>query len=92
MGNGASHQKTMLSNIVAIGLVSLFVDMSTEIVYPLIPIFLTASLGATPAIVGVIEGIAESIASLLKVFSGYIGDVYHHKKRLAFVGYSASVV
>jgi MFS family permease len=85
-------KKTVFSNIVLIGLVSLFVDMSTEMVYPLVPLFLTATLGASPAIVGIIEGIAESIASLLKVFSGYIGDVYHNKKRLAFAGYSASVL
>lgn len=84
--------KRVISNIVLLGLVSLFVDMSTEMVYPLVPLFLTATLGASPAIVGIIEGIAESIASLLKVFSGYIGDVYHNKKRLAFAGYSASVI
>jgi MFS-type transporter involved in bile tolerance (Atg22 family) len=84
-------KKKVVSNIVLLGLVSMFVDMSTEMVYPLVPLFLTATLGASPAIVGVIEGIAESIASLLKVFSGYIGDVYHNKKRLAFAGYSASV-
>lgn len=83
--------KKAVSNIVLLGLVSLFSDMSTEMVYPLIPLFLTATLGASPAIVGVIEGIAESIASLLRVFSGYIGDVYHNKKRLAFAGYSASI-
>ena len=75
-----------------LGLVSLFIDMGTEMVYPLVPLYLTATLGASPAIVGVIEGIAESIASLLKVFSGYIGDVYQNKKRLAFIGYSASIV
>lgn len=85
-------KKKIISNIVLIGLVSFFVDMSTEMVYPLIPLFLTTTLGATPAIVGIIEGIAESLASLLKVFSGYIGDVYHNKKRLTFVGYSASVL
>lgn len=85
-------RKPFFSNIVLIGLVSLFVDMSTEMVYPLVPLFLTATLGASPAIVGIIEGIAESIASLLKVLSGYIGDVYHNKKRLAFAGYSASVL
>lgn len=85
-------KKIILSNIVLIGLVSLFVDMSTEMVYPIIPLFLTAGLGATPAVVGVIEGIAESVASLLKVGSGYIGDVYQNKKRLSFIGYSASVV
>jgi MFS family permease len=86
------NKKKAVSNIVLLGLVSLFVDMSTEMVYPLIPLFLTATLGATPAVVGVIEGIAESIASFLKVFSGYIGDKYHNKKRLAFAGYAASVV
>lgn len=85
-------KEAVISNVVLLGLVSLFTDMSTEMVYPLIPLFLTASLGATPAIVGVIEGIAESIASLLKAASGYLGDRYHHKKRLAFLGYSASVI
>ncbi|MFA0815211.1 MAG: MFS transporter [Anaerofustis sp.] len=85
-------QKRIINNIVIIGLVSLFVDMSTEMVYPLIPLYLTAVLGATPAVVGLIEGIAESIASLLKVFSGYIGDVYQNKKKLTFFGYSASVL
>ena len=82
----------IVSNIVMIGLVSFFTDMSTEMVYPLIPLYLTTTLGATPAIIGVIEGIAESIASLLKVFSGYIGDVYSKKKHLVFIGYSASVI
>lgn len=87
-----TKKRFVVSNIVVIGLVSLFVDMSTEMVYPLIPLYLTAVLGATPAIVGIIEGIAESIASLLKVFSGYIGDVRQNKKRLAFIGYSSAVV
>ncbi|MEZ4813154.1 MAG: MFS transporter, partial [Caldisericia bacterium] len=71
---------------------SLFADMSTEMVYPLVPLYLTTALGASPAIVGIIEGIAESIASLLKVFSGYIGDVYQNKKGLTFIGYSSSVI
>ncbi|MDP4110326.1 MAG: MFS transporter [Bacillota bacterium] len=84
--------KKPVSNIVLLGLVSLFVDMSTEMVYPLIPLYLTAVLGASPAIVGVIEGVAESIASVLKVLSGYIGDVFHNKRRLAFIGYSGAVI
>jgi MFS family permease len=82
----------MISNIVLIGLISLFIDMSTEMVYPLIPLYLTTALGATPAIVGIIEGIAESIASLLKVLSGYIGDVRQNKKKLVFAGYSAAAI
>lgn len=85
-------KKKIFTNIVIIGLVSFFIDMSTEMVYPIVPLFLTATLGATPALVGVIEGIAESIASLLKVFSGYIGDVRGGKKKLVFAGYSASVL
>ncbi len=85
-------KKRVISNIILLGLVSLFIDMSTEMVYPLVPLFLTSTLGASPAIVGIIEGIAESIASLLKVFSGYIGDLSHNKKRLVFAGYSAAVV
>jgi MFS family permease len=85
-------KKRVISNVMLIGLVSLFVDMSTEMVYPLVPLFLTATLGATPFVIGIIEGIAESIASLLKVFSGHTGDVRRNKKRLAFAGYSASVI
>lgn len=85
-------KKIVLSNIVLIGLTSLFVDMSTEMVYPIIPLFLTATLGASPAVIGIIEGIAESVASLLKVGSGYVGDAFHNKKRLTFIGYSASVI
>jgi MFS family permease len=84
--------RVLNSNIVLLGLVSFFVDMSTEMVYPLIPLYLTATLGTSPAIIGVIEGIAESVASILKVFSGYIGDAYHNKKTLAFAGYAASVI
>lgn len=85
-------KKRIISNVVLIGLVSLFMDMSTEMVYPLVPLYLTAAFGATPAIIGIIEGIAESIASLLKVFSGYIGDAFQNKKKLVFAGYSASIV
>ena len=62
-----------MQNVFFLGLVSFFTDISTEMVYPVIPLYLVANLGATPALVGVIEGVAESLASLLKVFSGYAG-------------------
>jgi MFS family permease len=61
-------------------------------VYPLIPLYLTSAFGATPALVGVIEGIAESLASLLKVFSGYITDKYKKKKPIAFIGYTSGLL
>ncbi|MCL1816283.1 MAG: MFS transporter [Clostridiales bacterium] len=79
-------------NIFFLGMVSFFTDISTEMVYPLIPLYLTAAFGATPALVGVIEGIAESTASLLKVFSGYVSDRFHRKKATAFLGYAAGII
>lgn len=79
-------------NIIFLGLVSCFADISSEMVYPVIPLYLTSVLGATPVLVGVIEGIAESLASLLKVFSGYVSDKFQKKKDLAFAGYSTGLI
>ena len=76
-------------NIVLLGFTSLFTDISSEMVYPLIPLFLT-SIGAGPAALGLIEGFAESLASLLKVFSGYIADRVGKRKGLTFAGYLCS--
>lgn len=81
----------VMKNIVILGLISFFADVSTEMVYPLIPLYLTAAFGATPALVGLIEGIAESTASLLKVFSGYFTDKYQKKKAVAFTGYATGL-
>ena len=81
-----------LINIVFLGLVSFFTDVSTEMVYPLIPLYLVSAFGATPALVGIIEGIAESAASLLKVFSGYVTDRFQKKKAIAFSGYAPGVL
>jgi MFS family permease len=79
-----------MQNIVFLGLVSFFTDLSTEMVYPLIPLYL-ASMGATPILMGVIEGVSESLASLLKVYSGYVTDKSQRKKALAFWGYTSSL-
>jgi MFS family permease len=71
-------------NIILTGLTSLFTDIGSEMVYPLIPLFLVSQLGATPTtVVGVIKGFAESLASLLKVFSGYYSDKLGRRKGLA---------
>jgi MFS family permease len=79
-------------NVFAISLVSLLNDASSEIVYPLLPVFLSVTLGASPGIVGLIEGAAESISSLLKLFAGHLSD--RHGKRKVFVvfGYTLSSV
>lgn len=79
-------------NVIFLGLVSFFADISAEMVYPIIPLYLTSVFGATPALVGLIEGIAESLASLLKVYSGYITDKYKNKKPVAFIGYATGII
>ena len=80
-------------NVVAIGLVSLLNDASSEIIYPLLPVFLTVGLGASAAAIGMIEGLAESISSLLKLFAGYFSDRLGKRKWLVVGGYAlASLV
>ena len=74
-------------NVVALGLVSFFTDMSSEMIYPLLPVFLTVTLGASAAYVGVIEGTAESIAALLKLASGWWSDRIRARKPFVLVGY-----
>jgi MFS family permease len=80
-------------NVIILGLASFLTDISSEMVYPLLPLFLTsARIGASPAIVGIIEGLAESTASLIRVFSGYFSDRLGARKPVAIVGYAASTV
>ncbi len=74
-------------NVVVLGIVSLFADMSTEMIYPLIPLFLVNVLGATFIDVGLIEGVAESTASMLKIVSGYLSDRFGKRKPLVYTGY-----
>jgi MFS family permease len=80
-------------NVVWIGLVSLLNDASSEIIYPMLPAFLALALGASPKAIGVVEGVAESVSSLLKFFSGYFSDRTGRRKGLVVVGYGlASVI
>lgn len=79
-------------NVVVIGLISLLNDASSEIIYPLLPLFLALTLGATPAAIGLIEGAAESISSLLKLFAGYFSDRLERRKPLIVFGYALAVV
>lgn len=71
----------------ALGLVSLFMDLSSEIIHALLPVFLTTTLGASVALVGLIDGIGESAASITKVFSGYLSDRLGRRKPLILLGY-----
>ncbi|MFG1300588.1 MFS transporter [Xanthobacter sp. V3C-3] len=71
----------------ALGLVSMFMDISSEMIHALLPLFLTGTLGASVAMVGLIEGIGESTAQVTKVFSGYLSDRFGRRKPLILLGY-----
>ena len=70
-----------------LGFVSLFMDISSEMIHAFLPVFLVSTLGASTALVGLIEGIAEGTASVTKVFSGAISDWFGRRKLLAALGY-----
>jgi MFS family permease len=78
-------------NLLLVSLASLLTDISSEMVYPILPFFLTATLGASPRVLGIIEGVVEAIASLMRVISGRISDSLGKRKPLAIAGYGASV-
>jgi len=76
----------------ALGFVSLLMDISSEIIHALLPIYLVTVLGASMLTVGFIEGIAEATASIVKVFSGAISDWLGRQKFLAVVGYGLAAI
>ncbi|HKB71197.1 MAG TPA: MFS transporter [Thermoanaerobaculia bacterium] len=77
--------------VVSLGLVSLFNDVASDMIYPLLPAFLTATLGAGPEIVGIVEGVAETTAAIGKGFFGWLSDRRHRRKPFVVGGYAASV-
>lgn len=74
-------------NVLWLGLVSFLNDLSSEMIYPLLPVFLTAVLGAGPAFLGWVEGVAESASSILKLISGWLSDRLRRRKGLVMWGY-----
>jgi MFS family permease len=93
LSNLWSRYQRLPRNVVAIGFVSLLNDASSEIIYPLLPVFLTTGLGASAKAIGLIEGLAESLSSLLKLFVGYLSDRTRKRKWFVVGGYAlASLV
>ena len=76
--------------VIILGMVSFLNDTASEMITPLLPLFLTATLGAGPAIVGLVEGLAEATASILKLISGWLADRGWNTKKLVVGGYSVS--
>jgi MFS family permease len=94
MGDTATKNDTRHGrrNIFFVGLVSFFNDFASDMIYPLLPLFLTTVLKAGAASLGVIEGVAETTSSVLKFFSGYWSDKYKRRKPIFAAGYTVSNV
>ena len=88
MASGSPRGRMPIPRTVwALGFVSMFMDISSEIIHALLPLFLTATLGVSVAMVGLIDGVAEATASITKVFSGYLSDRMGKRKPLILIGY-----
>jgi MFS family permease len=85
-----NHRRSLPSVVFWLGVVSLCTDVATEMVYPLLPLFLSSVLFAKPGFIGVVEGAAESTASILKLISGQIADRMRRRKPLTVFGYVLS--
>ncbi len=75
-----------------LGLVSLCMDLSSELIHALLPLYLSVALGASMLTIGVIEGVAEAIALIVKVFSGVLSDVFRRRKPLTVLGYGLAAL
>jgi MFS family permease len=80
--------RALPAGIWALGFGSLFMDVSSEMIHSLLPIFMVSVLGASVAAVGIIEGVAEATAAVLKVFSGALSDYFRKRKFLMILGYA----
>ncbi len=86
------RHRRLTGNVIALSVVSLLNDTSSEIIYPLLPTFLAMTMGATPFVIGLIEGFAESVSSLLKLVSGHLSDKFGKRKLPVFAGYTLASV
>jgi MFS family permease len=80
--------KRLRPQVILLGLAALLNDAASELIYPLLPVFLTSTLGASPAVIGLIEGAADGLASILKYFSGAWSDRTKKRKPLVVSGYT----
>src|SRR6476619_7466709 len=83
----ADDRSKLGRNVMALSAVSFLTDVSSEMIYPLLPVFLTSVLGANASFIGAIEGAAESTAALLKLASGWWSDRVRRRKPLVVAGY-----
>ncbi len=92
LSSSAPVEVSLSRGAVVIGLVSFLADISSEMIYPILPVFLTQTLRAPATVVGLIEGIANGTASIISGISGWISDRVGRRKPVAFVGYVLTAV
>ena len=92
MPESMSRPQGIPRTVWALGFVSLFMDISSEMIHALLPVYLVTVLGASALTVGIIEGVAEATASITKVFSGALSDWLGRRKLLAVIGYGVATV
>lgn len=92
IASGTTGLRAIPKGIWALGLVSLFMDTSSELIHSLLPVFMVTTLGASALAVGLIEGIAEATASITKVFSGTLSDYLGRRKLLTVIGYGLAAI
>ena len=86
------ERQRLKPQVILLGLVSLLNDSASEMIYPLLPVFLTTTLGATPVIVGLIEGAADALSSILKLAAGWISDHLPRRKPFIVGGYALAAI
>ncbi len=84
--------KKLPKQVIILGIISLFTDMASEMLYPITPIFLSSVLGASMAVVGLIEGLAEVTAGVLKGYFGFLSDKLKKRSIFVVIGYSLSAI
>ncbi len=92
MSAKATSRRRLPGTVWALGFTSLFMDISSELIHGLLPLFLVVTLGASPIVLGVVEGIAEATAYIARVFSGWLSDTLQRRKALAVAGYGLAAI
>src|SRR5215475_5405435 len=86
------ERRGITRNVVVLGWVSFLTDLASEMLYPVMPLFLTSTLGASPALLGLIDGIAEGVSSGLRWIAGALSDRFRRRKPFVVAGYSVSAL
>src|SRR5271157_4679557 len=94
MATGTAHRyfARLSRNTYLLALASLFADISTEMLYPILPVFLTQTLAADGSVVGLVEGAAEATQNIVQGFAGSLSDKLQRRKPIALVGYLVAAI